>query len=194
MYKYTFTCKLLLWLIPMALSSLLLLLLDGSNTDGNIVLLFTVVGFLTLSCIGLFCHIIYRLTVAFENYRLRVRVITDELYRDDAFKFAQNIQDPISLILFYIWKFSTTVRAPDFITVKIQDIGSIDYNLSPSGKAYGLAQTYTCQIEAGSVEKMRSLMIHELCHIILSYNNYDGDHHKLISKVLNEMIIESDRG
>jgi len=183
MYKYAFTWKLALWLIPMALSSLLLLLLDGSNTDGNIVLLFTVVGFLTLSCIGLFCHIIYRLTVAFENYRLRVRVITDELYRDDAFKFAQDIQDPILQILYNICEVSK-IKVPKFITVKIQDIGSIDYDLSPSGKAYGLAQTYTCQIEFGSVEKMQTLLMHELCHIILSYNNYDGDHHELITKIM----------
>ena len=190
---HTFTWKLLLWLIPMALSSLLLLLLDGSDTTGKIVLLSTVFGFLGLSIIGLCYHLKYRLTVAFENYRLRIRVVTDELYRDEAFKFAQNIQDPISLILYNICEVSK-IKVPKFITVKIQDIGSIDYDLSPSGKAYGLAQTYTCQIEAGSVEKMRSLMIHELCHIILSYNNYDGDHHKLIAKVLNEMMIESDIG
>jgi len=142
-----------------------------------------VFGFLTLSIVGLLYHLKYRLTVAFENYRLRVRVVTDELYRDDAFKFAQDIQDPISLILYNICEVSKT-KVPKFITVKIQDIGSIDYDLSPSGKAYGLAQTYTCQIEVCSVEKMQTLLMHELCHIILSYNNYDGDHHELIAKIM----------
>ena len=183
MYKYTFTWKLLLWLIPMALSNVLLLLLNGSDAAGKVVLLSTVFGFLILLCIGLFCHIKYRLTVAFENYRLRVRVITDELYRDDAFKFAQDIQDPILQILYNICEVSK-IKVPKFITVKIQDIGSIDYDLSPSGKAYGLAQTYTCQIEFGSIEKMKTLMMHELCHIILSYNDYDGDHHELITKIM----------
>lgn len=197
MYKYFFTLKFFIWLIPLVIGITLLISTRGQSGAPAIVLAATALGFLSLAVIGTTTLAIYRSTVAYENDNFLARVILkNKAKRGDAFCFIQNVSNPTALIFNLLEKEAGPFHPPTKILFKIVEVGSIDWAFSPRGKAYGLCEDDVCRIEYRSVEKMKSLTVEEISHSILFYNEYEGDHHELINKIMDkgkELLFLKDR-